>query len=63
MITINGGQGTKWDVEVVDPTHITMKMVGGETGIAWAYHVAQLDDETVRQLQSAGVMDARRYVK
>lgn len=65
MITI-AAHGAKFEVKVVDPTHITMKMIGshGDMGrIAWAYHVGQLDDEVVRQLQAAGVMDERRYVR
>jgi hypothetical protein len=54
--------GEHWDVIVIDPTHVEMRRIGS-TGMAWAYHVMQLDDETVRQLQAQGVMDARRYVK
>jgi hypothetical protein len=48
-------------VTIVDPTHVTLRFPGGPTG--WAYHVAQLDDEMVRELQKTGRMDARRYVK
>lgn len=55
--------GVDFIVEVVDSTHVTMRLANGTIGKGWPYHVGQLGTEVTRQLKELGVMDDRGYVR
>lgn len=55
-------RGIGFDVQVIDSTHVNLTVVGG-TGRGWAYHLGQLDSETLQSLRSAGVLNERGYAR
>ncbi len=53
--------GSEYEVETIDPTHVKLKLVGSDQS-GFALHVQQLQPEMVQQLQGKGAMDSRKYM-